>query len=365
MNKTILPFYAKLAYVLVGIISMGYLAIVGKEVLAPLSFGFLFSILLLPIANFLQNKWHFSRGVSTLISILILLLGVFCLFFFLGSQLSGLADDWPNLQHNLQNNFSELQNWVKSNFHLNAQKQLDYLRKGATDALSSGASFIGGMILSVSSVLMYSVFALIFTSFILGYRSQLNRFFIAVFPSDVSHLVKDVIFQVQHVIGSYVIGLLLEMAIVISLGITAYLIIGIKYAILLGFIAGVLNLVPYIGIFTTLVLGAIMTYATGEPHQVIYVVIVTLGIHLVDANIIMPKVVGSKVKINALIVILGVLIGGMMWGISGMFLSVPFIAILKVIFEHVNELKPWALLLGEDDTVKRRSKKVVKPREEG
>jgi putative permease len=71
--------------------------------------------------------------------------------------------------------------------------------------------------------------------------------------------------------------------------------------------------------------------------------------HLVDSNILLPAVVGSKVKINPLITVLGVVLGEMIWGVSGMFLSIPVIAVLKIIFDRIDSLKPWGILLGEQD----------------
>jgi predicted PurR-regulated permease PerM len=140
------------------------------------------------------------------------------------------------------------------------------------------------------------------------------------------------------------------MAIVATLTCVALEIIGVKYAFLLGLITGILNVIPYVGIFISLLLSVVVTFATADAGQVLFVAIAMACIHLIDGNYIMPKIVGSKVKLNTLTAVLGLVVGEMMWGITGMFLSIPVIAIAKVIFDRVDGLKPWGMVLGEDET---------------
>ena len=139
------------------------------------------------------------------------------------------------------------------------------------------------------------------------------------------------------------------MTIVVGLACLVFWLLGIKYVILLGLLVGVLNLVPYVGIFTALFISVCITFATVNTSHAIYVAIAVVCIHLVDSNFLMPKIVGSQVKINPLIIILGVVIGEMIWGIPGMFLSVPYVAIAKVIFDRVEGLKSWGILLGDEE----------------
>ena len=120
---------------------------------------------------------------------------------------------------------------------------------------------------------------------------------------------------------------------------------------MLAILTGILNILPYIGIFTALLIGALITFATAGISHVLFIVIAIVVIHAIDGNIIMPRVVGSKVKINSLIVIIGLVIGEMLWGIAGMLLTIPILAILKIIFDRVEGLQSWGFLMGEDDDV--------------
>src|SRR5205814_1558235 len=89
---------------------------------------------------------------------------------------------------------------------------------------------------------------------------------------------------------------------------------------------------------------------TNNTGIIVWVIVVMYGIHIIDVNVLMPKIVGSKVRINALISILGVVIGGALTGLSGLFLSVPAVALIKIICDQVDDLKPWGMLLGDDIT---------------
>jgi len=140
------------------------------------------------------------------------------------------------------------------------------------------------------------------------------------------------------------------MGIVATFVSVVFLIMGIKYAILLGLITGLFNIIPYIGIFTALIISTLITFATATVTSKVVLVIVTLVVtHLMDSNILLPLVVGSKVRINALITVLGVVVGEMIWGIPGMFLSIPIIAVMKIIFDHVESLQPWGIILGDEE----------------
>jgi putative permease len=139
------------------------------------------------------------------------------------------------------------------------------------------------------------------------------------------------------------------MAIVATILCIVFWLLGIKYAMLLGIITGLFNIIPYIGIFTALLFSILVTFATAAGTTKIVLVLVAVVImHLIDSNVLLPLIVASKVKINGLITLLGVVIGEMMWGIPGMFLSIPVIAIAKIIFDRVESLHPWGFLLGDE-----------------
>jgi len=140
------------------------------------------------------------------------------------------------------------------------------------------------------------------------------------------------------------------MVIVAVLTCTGFFILGVKYALLLGVITAVLNIIPYLGVFMACILGMIVTYTTNDPQVVLGLAIVVILVHLVDSNYILLKVMGSKLQMNALATLVGVISGGAIWGVPGMFLAIPLMAILKLVFDAMDSVPPWGLLMGEDET---------------
>ena len=342
------PFYTKLAMVLISLIALFYIAVLGKSVMVPLVFALLFSVMLLPVANFLEQRFHFPRSVAALVSVLLLIGSLAALLYLVGSQITNLADDWPQFKQQVLSSVTSLQQWISAKFHIRIRQQMTYVNNATSKLLETGGSVLGDVAMSVSSLLLTLVFILIDTFFLLYYRRLIIRFLVAVFREENAVIVYDIIAQVQSRIRQYILGLLLEMVIVATATCLALWILGIKYAILLGLLTGLFNLVPYIGIITALLLSLLVTFATAGAAKLILVIAVVLGIHLIDSNVLLPVIVGSKVRINAFITILAVVIGENVWGIAGTFLAIPIIAIAKIVFDRIEPLKPWGLLFGDE-----------------
>lgn len=357
--KPISPFYTKLTMVLVSLLALGYIAIAGKEVLSPLVFSVLFSILLLPLAKFLETKLRFPRSLACGLSVILMIVAVSAIIYLVSSQVIDLASDWPKLRDQAVESFGNLQNWVSQHFDINEKRQMTYVHNATTKILSGGAAAtIGGTVLSASSILLFLIFMLIDTFFLLFYRRLILRFLVAVFKEENATVVYDIVEHIQYIIRKYITGLFLEMSIVAVIVCTVFFIGGIKYALLLGLITALFNIIPYIGIFTALLLSVLITFSIATAGKVLLVTITIVCMHLIDSNILLPLIVGSKVRINALITILGVVCGEMIWGIPGMFLSIPIIAMIKIIFDRIDSLKAWGILLG-DETNEKTSKHFI------
>ncbi|MBC8984818.1 AI-2E family transporter [Pedobacter sp. N36a] len=355
-NSSSQPFNAKLAIVLFSIISLGYLAILGRTILAPLLTSFLLAILLLPLANFLEQKCRLKRSMASIISVVLMIAVICSILFFLANQLTDLWQDWPLLKQQGETSFHELQHWISSNFGVNAQKQIEYVKEGASKVLSTSAVFVGATLLTLSTSLLFLFFLLLFTFFLLNYRRVLFSFLTSVFEEQHTEKVGEIVRQIQYIIKKYITGLFLQMFIVTSLMMLVLWILGVKYAVLLGLITGIFNIIPYIGIFSALVISVLITFATAGAAKVLLVIIAFIAVHTIDGNVLMPLVVGSKVKINALFAFIGIVVGEMVWGISGMFLCIPYLAMLKIIFDRIDSLKPWGILLGGEDKPNKKRK---------
>jgi predicted PurR-regulated permease PerM len=361
VKKAIHPFYEKLSLVLIGLIALGYLVIMAKQVLDPLIFGFLFAILLMPVAGFFEKKLRFPRTLSSLMAILLLLAFISAVLYVVGSQISSLRNDWPMLKSQVSQSVNDLMGWVRHVFQINTRKEMSYVDATKTKIMASGSNVIGQTFGAISSLMLFYLFITIFTFFILLYRRLLLHFVVWVFTDEYSKIVFDIVENIQSILRQYILGLLLEMFVVACLACTAFWIIGVKYAVLLGIIVALFNLIPYLGIFTALLLSTLITFATGSIKDAVAVAGSVLLIHAVDSNFLLPTIVGSKVKLNALITFLGIVLGEMIWGLSGMFLSIPIMAIFKIIFDRVESLKAWGFLMGSGQEEKKSTMKKMKP----
>ncbi len=209
-----LPFYIKLACVLFSLIALTYVVIVAKEILSPLIFSCLFSILLLPFAAFLENKLHMPRSAASMLAVLSLLVCIGGLLYVIGSQISSLASDWSQFQDQLHKTQYDIMNWVRSSFHVTRHKQETFVANTTNKVVASGGSVVGATLLSLSSIVLFLVFTFIYTFFFLLYRKLIMRFLESVFEDNNKALVHEIIERVQYIIRKYIIGLLIEMAIV-------------------------------------------------------------------------------------------------------------------------------------------------------
>ncbi|MCD1115666.1 AI-2E family transporter [Chryseobacterium turcicum] len=356
MNFIKLPFLLKLALAVISIIGIGYLIKLGQSILAPFFLAFLMAMLFLPLANFMERKLSFPRSVSTIISVMMMLIILTGMIFFFGSQLSSFSKDLPHLSKQFNLVFHNLQNWVSQTFNVKINEQLDYLDQGLSKLLSSSGIILGFTFSVFSTSLGFLAFFILFFVFILNYRRILNNFIVNVFNEKHKASVQEVVSEVRIMTKRYIIGLCLQVIIVSVLSTTVLTILGVKYAILLGVLTGLLNVIPYIGIAISLLVSCFIAFATGTVSTCVYVAIGYVIVHAIDGNIVLPFVVGSKVKINALFSFIGILLGEHLWGISGMFLCIPAIAIIKIIFERVDGLKPWGKLLGEEEKPHKKKK---------
>ncbi len=358
MQSIKLPFIVKLSLSLFSVFALALLLWIGKGIIAPFFLAFLLALLFLPFADFLETRLRFPRGLSTLFSISLILFLLTALGYFFSTQLSDFSKDIPLLQLQFNETFQSFQNWINSTFNVNADKQFDYIDMALDKLLSSSGEILSVTFDIFTSSFAFLLFFIFFFIFILNYRRILNAFIVGVFADEHKGKVREVVGEIRHMTKSYIVGLSIQIFIVSTLTTLMLMMVGVKYALLLGILTGLLNVIPYIGIITSLLISCFIAFATATPITSLYVLIGYLGIHAVDGNIILPFVVGSKVKINALFTFLGILIGEQLWGISGMLLCIPALAILKIIFDHVDSLKPWGILLGENKNPRRKKRKI-------
>jgi predicted PurR-regulated permease PerM len=322
----------------------------------PICFSIVFAMLLLPVVNWLVRK-GVPSVVSMLLAILLAALFVGGIVYFLSSQVANFMSDLPAIKEKLTQHISTVQEWIDDKMNIDKKQQAAAV-ESAKQTIQSGTSGMGTALIGIAGGLVMLILLPIYTFLILFYRKLIHKFLIDVFDPKHSARVEEVLTESKGIVQGYMVGLLIEMAIVTTLNTVGFLIIGIQYAIFLGVLAAVLNLIPYIGMLIASVICMAVTLTTSDSmSDIVWVGVVLIVIQFIDNNLIMPYVVSSKVRINALVSIIGVLVGGALAGISGMFLSIPGIAILKVIFDRVDGLKPWGVLLGDDQSILAKKKR--------
>ncbi len=354
-----LPFYARFALVLLSIVLVLLLMHEARSIIIPLFFSMLIALMLVPATRWLEQR-RIPRSIAALLSILIFVVLIAGLIMFLGQQISDFSKDLPMLGKRLQTWTGELQGWVRTKYHLNYSRQIEYINKAGAGIFNYASTIAQAFFVALGGFVIWTIFVFIFTFFILTHRHLLKRFVVCLFSDRYHTRVTEVLTETRLLANGYVLGLLIEMAIVAALNIILLLVFGIKYALLLGILAAVLNIIPYIGIYTATAIAALVTISNSTPGHALTVVIILIAVHFVDANILMPRIVGSRVKMNPLITIIAVLSGSILWGISGTFLFIPLTAMLKIIFERVDGLKPWAMLMGTEEEDNKPVKEPVK-----
>lgn len=339
------PFYMRATFVLIGVCLFFYVLNLLSGVLIPISFGLMFAILLNPIVNRLR-RWKVPKIVAIMLSLLLALGVVIGLLSFMYTQVSSFAEYGDQFKERGTEIKDNLQLWVTHSLGFDQQAQSDALN----NLVDKSKDYIGTFLDSILTLLTNILLVFIYIFMFLLYKPLFVNFFYEVFDDKEQEKVHSILESSKSAIQGYVVGLMLEMVIIGILNSIAYLIIGLEYAILLGIICAILNLIPYIGGIIGVALPIVMYMLTGGDDLTTPVIIAAAytGIQLFDNYFVVPKVVSSQVSINAFVAIVIVFFGGALWGISGMFLSILFVAILKIIFENVEHLRPWSKILGDD-----------------
>ncbi len=346
-DAVVLPVYAKMTLVIVGSIALFYILYVGKDIIVPLILAALLAILLNPVVNFLSNH-KINRTLSILLSILAAAILLAALLFFIGSQLARFSDSVPLFKQKFTELYQQLLQWVGQTFNIPSNKVTEWIGKTQKEVMSQSTSVMGRTLGTLSGMLGMFLLLPVYIFLFLYYKTLLLSFIAQLFQHAPSKTVTEVLAQTKSLIQSYLVGLLTETAIVATLNSVGLLIIGVEYAVVLGIIGAILNLIPYIGGLIATALPMLIAITTQDTTAALWVLALFVVVQFVDNNLIVPNIVASKVKVNALVSIVVVLIGGALWGISGMFLSIPLVAILKVIFDRIDSLKPFGYLIGDD-----------------
>jgi len=347
-----LPLTVKRSIELLGLVLVGALFVIGSDIIMPIIMAFFISIMLVPIYRFLR-KYKLPEALSIMLPILIVAIFVGMIVWFFSAQVGNLISDFPQIKKNVSIHLQSLSNWVSNVSHYSTTEQLNFINKKSNDLLAMAGGMASGAAVTLSSIFVFVGLLPIYIYLMLFYKDILLRFVFMWFKKDDHPQVKDAIYETESIIKNYLVGLLIQITYMTVLLGGILLLIGIKHALLIGVIFAILNLIPYVGALLGNIIGVLLTLTSSTAlGPVVTVLAVIAAVQFLDNNILMPRIVGSKVKINAFVSIVGVVVGGSIAGVSGMFLSMPIIAVLKIVFDRTDMFKQWGVLFGDERPTK-------------
>lgn len=362
INTIKFPFYIRLTFMVISLIGITYILYMGKSVLIPILMAFLIAVLLLPIVHFLNSKLRFPNGLSSTIAVILFVSLIIGILTFLSYEISNIGKDFGEIRKNINIFIVDIQRFIRTNFSISLWEQRKYIDDVTQDSVKKGKETIGLTLLFVTNTILDLTLIPIYTFLILLYRTHFMVFLAKLFRKEYHTKLQEILSQIKGSVKSYISGLIFEMIAVSVLTSIGLYFIGVKYFILLGIITGILNLIPYLGILVAGIL-TILSSLTGSPEVslVFGVIIVNIIVQLIDNNILVPLIINTKVQINAFVSIVGIIIGGQIGGIAGMFLAIPILAILKIVFDRIESTEPWGYLMGNNlpKAFKWRTKKSI------
>lgn len=345
-TKSTIPFYLQWPILLIGLFVLISMLSIGQSILLPLIYASILAVLISPIVNYLESK-KINRGLAIAVVLALVMMVVGGVIFLIVSQSNLLIEAMPVLSKKLKVVLHHFAEWASGYFNVSVEQIETWFEKEKVKFLKNSNLGIGTTLSTAGSVLATLFLTPVYIFMILFYQPHIVVFFYKLFGPANEGKVSEILGETKTVIRSYLVGLFLEFVIIAILNSLGLLFLKIEYAILLGIAGAVLNVIPYVGGLIAVGVFAMIALLTKSPIFVVYVISLYLVIQFVDNNYIVPKIVGSKVKLNALFSILAVISGGALWGIPGMFLSIPLMAIVKLIADRIDPLQPWGYLLGD------------------
>lgn len=320
-----------------------------KGFLAPLVTAAVLAILVLPLNRKMENSF-LNKPAASMINTIFLFLISLGFFALISMQIKNLVDDWPKIKETMQPKVEELKEFVFEHTPVN-QADLDKASSGKP--LFGIGSSPGKAMTFFNSVMGFFgnyLLTFVYIFFILNYRRHFMKFLLRLFPNKRRKKIGDIVTQSAKVVQQYLLGRLLligflSIAYGIGLGLT-----GVNNFILVSVISAILSIIPYLGNVIGFMMAMTFGYLTsGEAGMLIGISATFFIGQFIESYILTPYVVGDKVDLHPFLVILVVIIGNMVWGILGMLLAIPLIAVLNVSLVNIEPLKPFGYLLSKED----------------
>jgi predicted PurR-regulated permease PerM len=324
----------------------------GKTLFIPLSFSLLISFILFPVC-----KWMEKKGISKAVAILISLSFVFALMvsllYLLFTQINEFSHEWEPFRKKLLETLNQISIYISQQFEISTEEQLVFFKNSFNNSASQAVSFLRNAAYLFSETFFYLLIIPVFSALILYHRQILANVLYQIFPAERKETIREILTETIHAYYNFIKGMLVVYLIVGTLNSIGLAIVGVPHPVLFGFIASILTFIPYVGILISSLLPIAISWITfNSIWYPIAIIIVFSIVQILEAYVIFPFAVGSRLKINTLVIIIMITAGGILWGAAGMILFIPFTSIAKLIADRTESLKTLSILLGDGESKK-------------
>ncbi len=338
----------RVAYYMICISIVMVVLYVGQVFFIPLVFGVFFAFMLKPLRDGIERFLPY-RVVAILLSFLLVFVVLGGIVSFFALQISEVVSSADNIIASLGNSADSILSYCADTFGLTETETNSFLVENLGAFFEAPIGILTTGLTASGTIIANLVLVFIYTFFFLLYSTAFKRFALAQFTDESQLEGMQTLREVQAVASSYLGGMLTVMLVLAVLNSLGLYLIGIRYALLWGFLGAFLAIIPYIGTLIGGLLPVLYAIATtGTIWQPVAVVILYSVVQTIEGNFITPKVVGKSVKINALAAVIALIFGAFFWGFAGIIISIPMLAMIRIIMEHIRPLQPVALLLSDD-----------------
>lgn len=331
------------------IIATFFILIVARDILVPLCLAYLFASMIYPVVMFIHRS-GIPMPLAILIGILVFIGIIFLVANVYIHQLQGFVEDFPVLKQKAIANLEYIRLFVEESFGIDSANQHAILAERIRTMFEGGSDFMKKAVGATTGTLFKILIIPVFMFYMLNSRERFRRFVIRIVPVHRQEQAETIMTETSSIIQRYLGGVFLVIFLLCILNSLGLYIVGLKYALIFGIASALFNIIPYFGNWIGAVLPLTFALLTGDSPRLFFsVLLVYIIIQFIEHNILTPNITGGNVRINPLVAIVGIIVGGMVWGVAGMLVVIPFLATLKIVFEHIDSLKPFAYLIGSEE----------------
>lgn len=319
----------------------------GAAFFIPLAFAMFFAALVVPVSNFLEDKWGVGRIGSSFISTFIIFVGIGLIIFFLFRQLGIFLTDLIERKDEIARYISLTQKQITESTGFSIYQQEEILKERLGFFFEMLQTFISNFLAGLMGTLVNFLLVLIYVILLLINREKFMEFIMMYVPDEKRNKFKNILSETQKVAHKYLWGRLQVMFLLGIMYTITFYAYGLEHAGLLIIFGVIITIIPYIGPLLSGLLPILFMIIFGTSTlEIVSFTVIVIIIQLIESYVAEPLIIGSEVHQSPLFVIIAIIIGGALWGIAGMILFVPIFGILKILFDNHPDLKPVGFLMG-------------------